>query len=101
MTVTVPDHSEDRRRQITIAAITCFARRGFHPTTMQDISAEADISVGLIYRYFESKDAIIAFMASAHLEDLNRVLEQARSAPSLFEALELISVRHCEEHPEH
>jgi AcrR family transcriptional regulator len=95
------DHSEDRRRQILRAAMNCFARRGFHLTTMNDISAEAQISVGLIYRYFESKDAVITFMASEHLEDLRRVLEQARKAPTLFDALEIISVCHCEEQPEH
>jgi len=81
--------------------VACFARRGFHLTTMNDISAEAQISVGLIYRYFESKDAVITFMASEHLEDLRQVLEQARRAPTLFEALEIISIRHCEEQPEH
>src|SRR5258706_4129533 len=97
----VPDHSEERRRQILRAAVTCFARRGFHPTTMNDISVEAQISVGLIYRYFESKDAVITFMASEHLDDLRCVLEQARRAPTLFEALELVSIRHCEEQPEH
>src|SRR6266850_1887903 len=97
----VPDHSEERRRQILRAAMNCFARRGFHLTTMNDISAEAQISVGLIYRYFDSKDAVITFMASEHLADLRHVLEQARRAPTLFEALELVSIRHCEEQPEH
>jgi AcrR family transcriptional regulator len=97
----VPDHSEDRRRQILRAAMACFARRGFHLTTMNDISVEAQISVGLIYRYFESKDAVITFMAAEHLDDLRRLLEQARLAPTLFEALELVSMRHCEEQPEH
>ena len=97
----VPDLVEDRRHQILRAAMTCFARRGFHPTTMNDISAEAQISVGLIYRYFENKDAVIRFMANEHLDDLSRVLEQARSAPTLFEALELVSICHCEEQPEH
>jgi AcrR family transcriptional regulator len=81
--------------------MNCFARRGFHLTTMNDISVEAQISVGLIYRYFENKDAVITFMASEHLDDLRRVLEQARRAPTLFEALELVSIRHCEEQPEH
>ena len=80
-TPSVPDHSEDRRRQILRAAMTCFARRGFHPTTMNDISVEAQISVGLIYRYFDSKDAVITFMAREHLDDLRRVLEHARRAP--------------------
>jgi len=97
----VPDHTEERRRQILRAAMTCFARRGFHLTTMNDISAGADISVGLIYRYFESKDAIIQFMGAEHLEDLRQVLALARRAPTLFEALETISVCHCEEEPEH
>ena len=68
---------------------------------MNDISAEAQISVGLIYRYFDSKDAVITFMASEHLDDLRKVLEQARRAPTLFEALELVSICHCEEQPEH
>ncbi len=96
-----PDHVEDRRRQILRAAMTCFARRGFHLTTMNDISAEAQISVGLIYRYFESKDAVITFMASEHRNDLKEILEQARGAASLFDALGLISCRHCEEQPPH
>lgn len=93
------DHTEERRRQILRAAMSCFARRGFHPSTMQDISAEAQISVGLIYRYFESKDAVITAIATEHLEDLRGILEQARRAPTLFDALSLISVCHCEEQP--
>src|SRR5215831_1815047 len=83
---------QDRPRQILRAAMTCFARRGFHLTTMQDISGEAQISVGLIYRYFDSKDAVISFMAAEHMEDLRGMLEQARQAPTLFEALEIISI---------
>lgn len=101
-TVAVPtDHSQERRRQILRAAMSCFARKGFHQTTMQDIGAEAQISVGLIYRYFESKDAVIAFMASEHLADLRQMLEQARRAPSLEEALEVVFTCHCEEQPDH
>jgi AcrR family transcriptional regulator len=95
-----PDHGEDRRRQILRAAMACFARRGFHPTTMNDISAEAQISVGLIYRYFDSKDAVITFMVDEHLQELRAVLEEARRTPTLFEALEIISARHCEEQSE-
>jgi AcrR family transcriptional regulator len=40
----------DRRTQILDAALVCFAKRGFHQTSMHDISADAGISVGLIYR---------------------------------------------------
>lgn len=49
-----------RRRQIMDAAITCFAREGFHRATMQDIVAETGLSAGAIYRYFWSKEDIVA-----------------------------------------
>lgn len=50
----------DRRLEILDAAQACFARAGFHRTTMQDIASEAGMSVGNLYRYFASKDAVIA-----------------------------------------
>jgi AcrR family transcriptional regulator len=97
----VPDQPQDRHHQILRAAMSCFARRGFHQTTMNDISAEAQISVGLIYRYFDSKEAVISFMAAEHMQDLGQMLESAKAAPSLFEALEIVFTCHCEEQPEH
>ncbi len=52
-------HLEARREQILEAAIACFARLGFHKTTMADIAREAGLSAGLAYRYFASKEEII------------------------------------------
>ena len=52
-------HLEARRQQILDAAAACFARQGFHQTTMSDICREADLSPGAIYRYFQSKEEII------------------------------------------
>jgi TetR/AcrR family transcriptional regulator, transcriptional repressor of aconitase len=57
---------EARRRQIMDAAITCFARQGFHRATMQDIVAETGLSAGAIYRYFRSKEDIVAAIAAEH-----------------------------------
>jgi AcrR family transcriptional regulator len=57
---------EARRRQIMDAAITCFAREGFHRATMQDIVAETGLSAGAIYRYFRSKEDIVAAIAAEH-----------------------------------
>ncbi|MFQ5933007.1 MAG: TetR/AcrR family transcriptional regulator [Dehalococcoidia bacterium] len=53
------EHLETRRRQILEAAFTCFAREGFHHTTMQDICREAGLSPGAVYSYFKSKEEII------------------------------------------
>ncbi len=62
---------------------------------MHDISAEAGISVGLIYRYFENKDAVISAMADQHKQKIQEVLELARQAPSLLESLEILFTAHC------
>ncbi|MDN5855464.1 MAG: TetR/AcrR family transcriptional regulator [Actinomycetia bacterium] len=52
-----------RHDEITAAARRCFSRDGFHHTSMPDIAAEAGVSTGAPYRYFASKDAIIAEIA--------------------------------------
>jgi AcrR family transcriptional regulator len=90
-----PEPSLDRRAQILDAAIICFAKRGFHQASMHDISAEAGISVGLIYRYFANKEAVIAAMADRHKTEIQNLLERARQASSLFESLEILFTAHC------
>ncbi|HZA38533.1 MAG TPA: TetR/AcrR family transcriptional regulator [Candidatus Baltobacteraceae bacterium] len=85
----------DRRTQILDAALVCFAKRGFHQASMHDISAEAGISVGLIYRYFENKEAVISAMADRHKKEIHEVLERAKQAPTLLESLEILFTAHC------
>src|SRR6201997_3762189 len=85
----------DRRSQILDAALACFAKRGFHQASMHDISAEAGISVGLIYRYFENKEAVISAMADRHKKEIGEVLDRARQAPTLLESLEILFTAHC------
>jgi AcrR family transcriptional regulator len=53
------EHVAARRRQILSAALRCFARDGFHRTTMQDIFREADLSPGAVYSYFKGKDELM------------------------------------------
>ena len=89
------DSAPDRHSQILDAALVCFAKRGFHQTSMHDISAEAGISVGLIYRYFENKEAVISAMADRHKKEISDVLERARQAPTLLESLEILFTAHC------
>ncbi len=89
------DSVPDRRSQILDAALSCFAKRGFHQTSMHDISAEAGISVGLIYRYFENKEAVISAMADRHKMEISEVLQRAKQAPTLLESLEILFTAHC------
>src|SRR6266704_6584356 len=91
----IESSNPDRRSQILDAALVCFAKRGFHQASMHDISAEAGISVGLIYRYFENKDAVISAMADRHKKEIHEVLERAQQASTLLESLEILFTAHC------
>src|SRR6201998_1197576 len=95
MSQTQIEPGQDRRSQILNAAVVCFAKRGFHQTSMHDISAEAGISVGLIYRYFENKEAVISAMAARHKEEISEVLQRAKQAPTLLESLDILFTAHC------
>jgi AcrR family transcriptional regulator len=58
-----PEHSNARRRQILDAALQCFAKQGFHGTTMKDIMKASGLSAGAIYNYFSAKDEIVDAIA--------------------------------------
>jgi TetR/AcrR family transcriptional regulator, repressor for uid operon len=47
-----------RRDQIIAAGLACFARSGYHATTMADVAAQAGVSKGTPYLYFDSKQAL-------------------------------------------
>ncbi|WP_433667124.1 TetR/AcrR family transcriptional regulator [Nocardia sp. CA-136227] len=70
-------HLERRRQQILDAAQTCFARKGLHATTMQDVFAESGLSAGAVYRYFKSKNDIIEALATEATVDLRAALSEA------------------------
>jgi TetR/AcrR family transcriptional regulator, transcriptional repressor of aconitase len=78
---------QSRRRQIMDAAIACFAREGFHRTTMQDIVAETGLSAGAIYRYFPAKEDIVAAIAAEHHAREAAVLADARVATEAGDVL--------------
>jgi AcrR family transcriptional regulator len=80
-------HRVARRAQILDAAMRCFARVGFHRTTMQDIVREANLSFGAIYLYFASKEEIIAALADERHAHEQRLIAEAGGSDSLAETL--------------
>lgn len=52
-------HKAGRREQILDAARRCFARKGLHSTSMDEVITESGLSAGALYRYYPSKDALI------------------------------------------
>ena len=47
------------RQHLYETAVRLITTRGYHATTLRDIAREADVSVGLLYRYFPSKQSVI------------------------------------------
>ena len=50
---------EERRRQILQAAVSAFARKGYHACRVSDIAKEAGVAYGLVYHYYGSKEALL------------------------------------------
>ena len=80
-------HQTDRRATILDAAEHCFSRSGFHQTSMSDICQAAGMSPGNLYRYFPSKEAIIAGIIERHRMHASEDIEAIENAPSFYEAL--------------
>jgi AcrR family transcriptional regulator len=71
------EHLDARRSQIFDAAARCFARNGFHATSMQDVLQEAGLSAGAVYRYFRSKEEIIAAIVTEVLQYIEDIFARA------------------------
>lgn len=55
----VASDKEDKRCAVIHAALDLVAEHGFHGAPMAAVAERADVAAGTIYRYFESKDALI------------------------------------------
>jgi AcrR family transcriptional regulator len=73
------------RERVLTAALHCFAAKGFHGTSMQEICTQAEMSPGALYRYFPSKDAIIAAIAEQERENNRRFIEQMQATQNVLE----------------
>lgn len=83
---TRPDIKGERKKQILDAAMTVFARKGFHQARMDDIVEQSGLSKGTIYWYFKSKDELISTIMGrlfeAEFESLRKLQEEDSSAGS-------------------
>lgn len=96
-----PDTHRARREHILDAAELCFARAGFHRTTMQDICKTTSVSPGALYVYFGSKEDLIASIVERDRAKLAGELAQLANAPDLLLALTALGEHYSVEEPQH
>lgn len=61
---------QQTRQAIELAARKLFAERGFHGTTLADITSAAGKSSAVFYRYFTDKEDLLAALAESFLHDV-------------------------------
>lgn len=96
-----PATQRARREHILDAAEVCFARAGFHRTTMQDICKEALISPGALYVYFHSKEDLIAGLAERDRSDFAERFADLSAATDLMQSLSQLGNHYFDEEPAH
>lgn len=77
-----PLSRKERRRaaelgDIMNAASALFAERGFHNTSVQEVAARAEFSVGKIYSFFKSKEAILEALMDRFIAEMGSRLDEA------------------------
>ncbi len=71
---------ELREKQIKEAALKLFSEKGFHNTTITQISEAADLGKGTIYWYWKSKEELAFSLVEEMLRDFLALIERARDA---------------------
>jgi TetR/AcrR family transcriptional regulator, repressor for uid operon len=84
----------DRRTRILDAAKQCFVRHGFHSASMQQICAAAQMSAGNLYRYFPSKDALIAGLCARDMDEAAAGFASVRQSADILASLEALMEQH-------
>lgn len=96
-----PETLRERSDHILDAAERCFARAGFHRTTMQDICREAEVSPGAVYLYFSNKEALIAGISERERKEFADRFAQIAGAPDFMAALATLGRQFAVEDPPH
>jgi len=79
--------AEAQRERILCAAQRCFIGHGFHAASMANIADTAGMSPGLLYRYFENKNAIVQAIIERQLGEIRNDISKLRSSSELADSL--------------
>jgi AcrR family transcriptional regulator len=93
----------EKRVNIERGVVEVIARKGLHATTIQDIANASSVSPGLLYRYWENRDALAADVYREHYDKLvERLLKNAIGARPVWERVDAVIAeffRFAEESP--
>lgn len=87
---------QERKEEILDAALHVFAQDGYHASSVSQIASKANISKGLLYNYFESKEAVLVQLMDELFDyamDLMKVVPDEVIDDERFEEIIRLSVQ--------
>ncbi|WP_152404039.1 TetR/AcrR family transcriptional regulator [Paenibacillus cellulositrophicus] len=81
---------QQAKAKIREAAIDLFMRKGYHATSIDDVSKHAGVSKGLLYNYYKGKEELLSAMVEARIGELIQVMEKAEALETPAEQLKHI-----------
>jgi len=78
------EQKEQRKQAILEAGLNLFVRMGYNATKISDIAKEVNMSVGLLFHYFESKEKLYEELVRIGLSGTQMVMEYDKDNPLLF-----------------
>ncbi|WP_226376938.1 forespore capture DNA-binding protein RefZ [Oceanobacillus halotolerans] len=83
------------KQKVLDAASVLFFQKGFHGTSVRDISEKASVNVSLISYYFKNKQGLLEYAVTqyyeAYLEAIENVLKETEAMSALTKFKKLIS----------
>jgi len=84
------EQTEKRRQAILLSSLDLFVHKGYHGTTVRDIAKRSEVSVGLLFHYFPTKQAILEELLKIAEEGLDlteTLMEKSISPIEFFEQM--------------
>ena len=76
-----PEKTAQTRQSIVDAALAEFLQKGFADATVQSVAMRAGVAKGLIYRYFEAKEALFSAVVQQEIVNAHIDVDDAKRAP--------------------
>lgn len=78
------EQKEKRREEILAAGLDLFIRKGYSATKIKDIAQQANMSVGLLFHYFESKEKLYEELIKLGVSGPMGIMVQSEEEPLKF-----------------
>jgi TetR/AcrR family transcriptional regulator, regulator of autoinduction and epiphytic fitness len=76
-----PEKTAQTRQTIVDAALAEFLEKGFAESTVESVAKRAGVAKGLIYRYFEAKEALFSAVVQQEIVNAHIHVDDSKRAP--------------------